>query len=278
MRKNRTSEYVTDSMLYDILIRVNQYDSFTSLIIRFDNDCKDENKVLEIFSRVNDDEPIQYVFNEYFYKDMKFYVDKNVLIPRPETEELINETIGIIRANKLPRANIVDFCTGSGLIAISLKNEFKESNVFGTDISKEAINIAKRNAKQNTVEVHFLVGDSLNPIIECKHKFDVLISNPPYVENKDDIEKNVLKYEPINAIYCKDGTFFYEEVFKNFNRIMNEKFLLAFEINHDQEEKLTKLIYKYFNTSKTMYRFQKDSFGKTRFLFILGGYDNDEDY
>ena len=276
MRKNRVSEYLTDSMLYEILIHVNDLNSFTDLIIKFDKECKDEKMALNLFSRANNDEPLDYLFNKHEYIGMNFYVDKNVLIPRPETEELIQETIGVIRANKLPRENIIDVCTGSGIIAISLKKEFNESEVYGTDISSEAIKIASKNAKDNNLDVKFLVGNILEPAKALNKKFDILISNPPYVEKMEDIAENVKKYEPLNAIYVENGTYFYEEIFKNYKDIMKDKFLMAFEINYDQEDKLTDLIYKYFDENNSMYRFQKDSFGKTRFLFILGGYESDD--
>ena len=276
MRKNRVSEYLTDSMLYEILIHVNELNSFTDLIIKFDKECKDEKMALNLFSRANNDEPLDYLFNRHEYIGMNFYVDKNVLIPRPETEELIQETIGVIRANKLPRENIIDVCTGSGIIAISLKKEFNESEVYGTDISSEAIKIAFKNAKDNNLDVKFLVGNILEPAKALNKKFDILISNPPYVEKMEDIAENVKKYEPLNAIYVENGTYFYEEIFKNYKDIMKDKFLMAFEINYDQEDKLTDLIYKYFDENNSMYRFQKDSFGKTRFLFILGGYESDD--
>ena len=276
MRKNRVSDYVTDSMLYEILIHVNELNSFTDLIIKFDKECKDEKMALNLFSRANNDEPLDYLFNKHEYIGMNFYVDKNVLIPRPETEELIQETIGVIRANKLPRENIIDVCTGSGIIAISLKKEFNESEVYGTDISSEAIKIASKNAKDNNLDVKFLVGNILEPAKALNKKFDILISNPPYVEKMEDIAENVKKYEPLNAIYVENGTYFYEEIFKNYKDIMKDKFLMAFEINYDQEDKLTDLIYKYFDENNSMYRFQKDSFGRTRFLFILGGYESDD--
>ena len=276
MRKNRVSDYVTDSMLYEILIHVNELNSFTDLIIKFDKECKNEKMALNLFSRANNDEPLDYLFNKHEYIGMNFYVDKNVLIPRPETEELIQETIGVIRANKLPRENIIDVCTGSGIIAISLKKEFNESEVYGTDISSEAIKIAFKNDKNNNLDVKFLVGNILEPAKALNKKFDILISNPPYVEKMEDIAENVKKYEPLNAIYVENGTYFYEEIFKNYKDIMKDKFLMAFEINYDQEDKLTDLIYKYFDENNSMYRFQKDSFGKTRFLFILGGYESDD--
>lgn len=276
MRKHRVSEYLTDSMLYEILIHVSELNSFTDLIINFDKECKDENMAQNLFSRANNDEPLEYLFNKYEYNGMKFYVDKNVLIPRPETEELIQETIGVVRANKLPRENIIDVCTGSGIIAISLKKEFSESDVYGSDISSQAISIAIKNAEDNGLNVNFLTGNILEPVKSLNKKFDILISNPPYVEKIEDIAENVKKFEPLNAIYVENGTYFYEEIFKNYKYIMKDKFLIAFEINYDQEDKLTDLIYKYFDENNSMYRFQKDSFGRTRFLFILGGYESDD--
>ena len=102
-------------------------------------------------------------------------------------------------------------------------------------------------------------------------KIDIFLSNPPYVEKMEDIDENVKKYEPLDAIYVENGIEFYEYFFKNHRKFMKEHFMMGFEINYDQEEKLTELVEKYFDVEHTAYSFSKDFYGKTRFLFIFGG-------
>ena len=135
--------------------------------------------------------------------------------------------------------------------------------------------VAKINDETFNGNIIFLRGDKLKPIIKEKVKLDVLISNPPYVENKKDIESKVKKYEPMKAIYSRVGEKFYLNYFKNYKKVMKDKFIMAFEINYDQEDVLTKAIEKYFKEIKDIkFKFYKDIYGLNRYLIILRGYEN----
>ena len=265
---------ISDNEIYLLLEKANDYKNFTELSVNFDKNIANLEYFLRLKEQLFNGEPIQYILNNAPFLSFDFYVDKRVLIPRVETEELVKRTISIIKKFNLNKDKVFDVCTGSGCIAISLKNEFPTSEVFASDISIDAINVAKINAEKYHTKINFLEGDKTNPFIESKLKADVIISNPPYVENKIDIEEKVKKYEPLNAIYSKDGTAFYEDVFKHYKEITNSKFFMAFEINYDQEEKLTNLI-KIFFDENIIYKFVKDIYGLTRFLFIIGGYDDE---
>lgn len=270
-RNNIKSSYVNDSCLYKILIYSNNFKDFSDLILNFDNKCIDEDKATNIFSRANKGEPLEYIFNKYIYEDLILYVDKNVLIPREETIEMTEKIISkLIKIDK--RLVGCDLCCGSGVIGILLAKRLNNIKIYATDNRVKAIKIAEKNSINNKVNISFLLGDKVVPIKRNNIRLDFLVSNPPYVHDIKSIDENVLKYEPINSIYIKDGTIFYENVFKNIKKIMKKKFYLFFEIGFNQEEKITFLIKKYFKDINISYNFYKDFYGKTRFLFIEGRY------
>ena len=254
---------VQPSLIYQLLIKVNEFENFTSLIVNFDNKIKDIDKFNQLFNRLKNGEPFEYVVNEASFVSLMLYVDNNVLIPRVETEGLMNIVNKIIDDNKLNDSTIIDMCTGSGWIGLYMKYTHRNSRVIVSDISKEALKIAKKNSENLNLEIEVLESD----------KLDVFLSNPPYVERKEDIFDEVKKYEPMNAVFVENNDTFYEECFKHYKEVMNDKFLMAFEINYDQKERLTKLIGKYFTNDDTKFLFLKDIFGKDRYLIILGGYD-----
>ena len=139
--------------------------------------------------------------------------------------------------------------------------------------TKEALKIAKKNSENLGLEIEVLESDKLDVFLKNHIKCDIFLSNPPYVERKEDIFDEVKKYEPMNAVFVENNDIFYEECFKHYKEVMNDKFLMAFEINYDQKERLTNLIGKYFTNDDTKFLFLKDIFGKDRYLIILGGYD-----
>tara|TARA_B100000401_G_C52807870_1_gene722048 strand:+ start:1086 stop:1928 length:843 start_codon:yes stop_codon:yes gene_type:complete len=142
--------------------------------------------------------PLQYITQEVNFYKSKFYVNENVLIPRPETEILIEQCIKFIKRNKIKNPNIIDIGTGSGSIAISIAKEISGSIIYAVDISKEAIDVAKINAKKNDVIINFYEGD-LFADIDCN--FDIIISNPPYImtDKIKNLQREVL-YEPVLAL------------------------------------------------------------------------------
>ena len=179
---------------------------------------------------------------EYFY-DRKFKVTKDVLSPRMETEELIYKVIEYIKSINKNNIKILDLCTGSGIIGITLRKElgFKSLEVVASDISEEALKVAKENAIMNEAEVKFIQSDIFENINE---KFDIIVSNPPYIAYNDKItmEENVLNYDPHLALFAEeDGMYFYREIVENAKEYLEEDGLVFFEIGYDQREKILKL-------------------------------------
>ena len=179
---------------------------------------------------------------EYFY-DRKFKVTKDVLSPRMETEELIYKVIEYIKSINKNNIKILDLCTGSGIIGITLRKElgFKSVEVVASDISEEALKVAKENAIMNEAEVKFIQSDIFENINE---KFDIIVSNPPYIAYNDKItmEDNVLNYDPHLALFAEeDGMYFYREIVENAKEYLEEDGVVFFEIGYDQREKILKL-------------------------------------
>ncbi|WP_456378816.1 peptide chain release factor N(5)-glutamine methyltransferase [Lutibacter sp.] len=176
--------------------------------------------------------PIQYIIGETEFYGLPFKVNKNVLIPRPETEELVN---WIITSTPLSdQVKILDIGTGSGCIAISLAKNISNAEVFALDISSEAIKIAKLNAKINNVATHFIETDILN-LNKLPHKFDIIVSNPPYVREleKAQIQENVLENEPHLALFVKNENplLFYAKISELAKNHLSNYGALYFEIN-----------------------------------------------
>lgn len=179
---------------------------------------------------------------EYFY-DRKFKVTKDVLSPRMETEELIYKVIDYIKSINKNNIKILDLCTGSGIIGITLRKELesKSLEVVASDISEEALKVAKENAIMNEAEVKFIQSDIFENINE---KFDIIVSNPPYIAYNDKItmEDNVLNYDPHLALFAEeDGMYFYREIVENAKEYLEEDGIVFFEIGYDQREKILKL-------------------------------------
>lgn len=264
---------ISDSEIYRILMKASNYNSYTECIKNFDEEIVNLSLFQRGFARVFEGEPLQYVLEEAPFIDLDLNINRSVLIPRPETEGLVLLVQKLISDNNIKHDVIGDVCTGSGCIALYMKYKYKDSKVYASDKYQDAIEVATSNARKHNFQINFLTGDKLEPFIHDNIKLDVMISNPPYVEKMEDIEDNVKNYEPMYAIYCKKGVEFYEDYFKNYKKIMNKQFLMAFEINYDQEELLKPLIGQYFKDEDTSFIFLKDIYGKTRYLFILGGYD-----
>lgn len=228
--------------------------------------------ILESFNiglkRILNHEPMQHVLGYSWFYGYKFKVNSNVLIPRPETEEMVSYILSRVD-EMFPNQDItaVDIGTGSGAIAISVSNEEKHIKMYATDISAEAIEVAKENAKENDADVQFLVGDMLQPIVDAKIKVDVLISNPPYIPSQEVLESSVVDYEPHVALFGgKDGLKFYRTIFENCKKIINEKSFMAFEMGWDQGEAMMKLVHEYLPEATA--EVLQDINGKDRMLFV----------
>ncbi len=195
-------------------------------------------KFNEAILRLKQFEPIQYIIGETEFFSLKFIVDKSVLIPRPETEELVN---WIINETQSKESNILDIGTGSGCIAITLAHQLSKTEVSAIDVSKDALKIAKQNAHSNKVNINFIELDVLQfenskeLQIHKESKFDIIVSNPPYVRasEKDLMQTNVLKYEPEIALFVedKDPLLFYRKITQLSKDYLKPEGILFFEIN-----------------------------------------------
>ena len=231
-------------------------------------------KFIKMIDRyIVDNIPPQYILNKTFFFNYAFYVDQGCFIPRSETEQLVEETIYRIDdyfENK--KISIADVCCGSGCIGITLKKEIENCDVYMCELSKEAVEITKKNAKQLDAIVTVDCGDFITPILEKQLKFDVLICNPPYIKNKEKLSSLVVDNEPNMALFGgEDGLDFYRIMFKHFDEILNEKGFMGFEFGYDQKEDLEALVKKSFPNYK--YEFLKDYNKLDRMLFIYKNLD-----
>ena len=206
--------------------------------------------------------PVQYIVGSVNFYGYEFKVNKNVLIPRFETEELVNRTIKYIK-KYIKEPKIVDLGTGSGCIAITLSKEL-DINVDAVDISESALEVAQQNNKINNSKVKFYQGNMLEPL---NKKYNVIISNPPYISRNEEIEDIVKNNEPELALYAdNDGLYYYEEILKKCSNYLEDNYLIAFEIGYLQGNKIKELANKYLNNINIS--IEKDLSEKDRFVFI----------
>lgn len=211
-------------------------------IIAHGEDEIDSLKLEEIYSKMSKLEeylPIQYITNKQEFMKLKFFVNENVLIPRSDTEILVEE---IIENYKNKEVKILDLCTGSGCIAISLKKYIENSKIYAVDISKDALKVAKQNAINNGVDIKFIESDIFKNINE--EKFDIIVSNPPYIKTEviNKLDKEVKK-EPFIALDGgKDGLYFYKKIIEEGYKFLNENGKIFFEIGYDQKDEIINII------------------------------------
>ena len=205
---------------------------------------EDEQKYFQLINKhIKDDTPLSHLVGfEYFY-DRKFKVTSDILSPRMETEELVYKVIDYIRKNNLTNIKILDLCTGSGIIGITLKKELEEFDVkiLASDISSRALTVAKENASSLEVDISFVESDLFSNI---QDKFDIIVSNPPYIahDDKKTIKENVLNYDPHLALFAdEEGMYFYRNIIEKSRPYLNEKGIMFFEIGYDQKEKIITL-------------------------------------
>ena len=205
---------------------------------------ENEEKYFSLIEKhIKEDVPLSHLVGfEYFY-DRKFKVTKDVLSPRMETEELIYKVIEYVKKTNKNNLKILDLCTGSGIIAITLKKELDEIliDVVASDISEEAIGVSKENAQYHNANVRFIQSDIFNNIDD---KFDIIVSNPPYIDRKDEVtmQDNVLKYDPHLALFAEEeGMFFYRKIIEQAKDYLKENGVMFFEIGYDQRDKIINL-------------------------------------
>ncbi|MFT0715394.1 peptide chain release factor N(5)-glutamine methyltransferase [Flagellimonas lutimaris] len=234
---------------------------------------EEEQPLFEALSELKLEKPLQYILGTAHFMDLELQVNENVLIPRPETEELVQwilldtEQSGrVIERSRNDRSlQILDIGTGSGCIAIALAKHLPNVKVFALDVSEGALNMARKNAVSNGVDITFLHEDILNTELELD--FDVIVSNPPYVREleKNEIQKNVKDFEPDTALFVpdEDPLLFYRAIIDFAENHLSEKGKLYFEINQYLGEE-TKALFHARNFSEIELR--KDMFGNDRML------------
>ena len=227
-----------------------------------------ENKYFSLIEKhIKEDVPLSHLVGfEYFY-DRKYKVTKDVLSPRMETEELIYKVIEYVKASNKNNFKILDLCTGSGIIAITLKKELEQVSVdvIASDISEQAIEVAKENAQSHDATIKFVKSDIFNDIDD---KFDIIVSNPPYIDRKDEVtmQDNVLKYDPHLALFAEEeGMYFYRKIIEKANDYLNENGVMFFEIGYDQKDKIIKLA----DMNGYSAEVYKDINGRDRMAFLV---------
>ena len=207
---------------------------------------------------------------QYIVGNVDFYgnlikVNKNVLIPRFETELLVERTIYYINKQiTKDKPKILDIGTGSGCIAVTLSKELK-ANLTAVDISNKALKVAKENAKINNTNINFIKSNIFSNITE---KFDIIISNPPYIREDEEIEKIVKDNEPHQALYAKEnGLYFYHKILKEAPKYLEKDFLISFEIGELQAKEIENLANKYLNNISII--IEQDYSKRDRFIFIF---------
>jgi len=213
--------------------------------------------------------PLQHIlgYETFFGRDFK--VNEDVLIPRYETEELVENILYNIDDyfNDYDTILVADIGCGSGAIACTLDLEEPKTKVYASDISEKAVAVAQTNNDTFKANVTFYVGDLLQPLIENGIKVDIFVSNPPYIPLEQEVEESVKAYEPNLALFGgNDGLYFYRKIFQDLDKVLNDKAMCAFEFGFDQKELMEQALQEYLPNYH--YEIKKDINGKNRMLFV----------
>ncbi|SUO80014.1 peptide chain release factor N(5)-glutamine methyltransferase [Streptococcus equinus] len=231
-----------------------------------DVSTQDQALIEDIMSQLKEHRSPQYITGKAYFRDLELDVDERVLIPRPETEELVDL---VLKENSKADLQILDIGTGSGAIAISLKSARPDWHVTASDISSEALQLAKENSERKQVSLDFIESDVFNQI---SGKFDVIISNPPYIayDDEGEVGVNVLASEPHLALFAdEDGFAIYRRIIEGANSHLTENGKLYFEIGYKQGDGMRRLLAQHFPEKRV--RVLQDIFGKDRMVVMDNG-------
>ena len=232
------------------------------------NDLVEEDKVnlyKKEIEALEEGKPLQYVLGYVNFYGNKFIVDERCLIPRFETEELVENTIKYINKYFNNPVDIIDLGTGSGIIGLTLENKVNTNKVDLVDISKDALEVTKKNKELLNSKANLIESDFFTNIND---KYDVIISNPPYIKDNEEIEDIVKNNEPHLALYAgAQGLDCYESILKNISNHMKDRCLIAFEIGYTQSSDITNLVNKYLDNVRI--EVKKDLSDKDRMMFIF---------
>lgn len=260
-----------DSAVKLLLMHVTEKESYEILA---DMNMSVSNDKVEEFERyvkmyVENNIPVQHIMGYETFFGHKFIVNDDVLIPRFETEELVANVLATYdEVFDGAKVKVVDVGTGSGAIGVTLAVEEPNMEVIVTELSEAALEVAKQNAAQLDADVTFYQGDMLQPLIDRGLKFDILVSNPPYIPLTEEVDPFVKDNEPHLALFGgEDGLKFYRQILKDAHKVVNKKNIIAFEHAYNHKEAMAELVRKYFPQSK--FETLKDLNGKDRMTIII---------
>ena len=256
LHSNEAKMLLANILGYDTLELLNHIDEVIS--------TETVDKYKACIEAVKSNKPLQYVMGNVNFFGYEFYINENVLIPRFETEELVDRVIKFLNSSFKEAKDIIDLGCGSGVIGITLKKKCPTLDVTCLDISEEALIVAIKNAEKLDAEINFVKGDMLDNVFE---KYDVIVSNPPYIAEDEQIEDIVKNNEPHLALYAGvDGLDCYRKIFKEAKRVLNNKFLIALEIGCTQKDAITNLAKETFDNVEV--QCFKDMSLKDRIIFV----------
>ncbi len=250
-------------MLLASFLNVNSLELLTIL------DQQVDPKTVDLYQKalisLQNNKPLQYVIGNVNFYGINYTINENVLIPRFETEELVENIKNYIIKNNLTTPKILDLGTGSGVIGLTLKKFFPTADVTLTDISPKALEVAKTNAKNLNLNVTFIQSNWLDNV--NKEPYDIIVSNPPYIKEDEEIEEIVKNNEPHLALYGgKSGLDCYQNIINDIKPYLKEKYLIAFEIGYQQGKSLETLIKNTLDNVKITIK--QDLSSKDRMLFV----------
>ena len=255
-------------MLLSSYLDVNPLELLTILDKEVDSDI--EKLYKSSLEALKENKPIQYVIGNVNFCGLKFIVNKNVLIPRFETEELVEQVVEYTKDLNKDKIKILDLGCGSGAIGLTLKSILKDSEVTLVDISKEALEVAKLNANNLNLDVTFIESDWFSNV--KLEQYDIIVSNPPYIRTDEEIEEIVRDNEPSLALYGGvDGLDCYRKILANIKPYLNNKFLIAFEIGESQKEEIYDIVNKYLKDIEITCK--KELYGRNRMILVRNKID-----
>lgn len=247
-----------------LLSNVTGYDTLDLINHLHDNLTEQEEKdYKELIEKRINDRPIQYITNSVNFYGLPLYVDENVLIPRFETEELVDNTIKYLN-EMFESPKVLDLCCGSGAIGLAIKSRINNASITMSDISKEALMVAEKNTNDLYLDSKIIESDLFNNINE---KYDCIISNPPYIKDDEEIEDIVRNNEPHLALFAGPlGLDYYERILKDIKDHLNDIFLIALEIGATQKDDVIKIANKYLEDINVVCK--QDLSNRDRMIFI----------
>lgn len=255
-------------MLLSSYLDINPLELLTILDKEVDSDI--EKLYKSSLEALKENKPIQYVIGNVNFYGIKFIVNRNVMIPRFETEELVEQVVEYTKDLNKDKIKILDLGCGSGAIGLTLKSILKDSEVTLVDISKEALEVAKLNANNLNLDVTFIESDWFSNV--KLEQYDIIVSNPPYIRTDEEIEEIVKNNEPSLALYGGvDGLDCYRKILANIKPYLNNKFLIAFEIGESQKEGIYDIVNKYLKDIEITCK--KDLYGRNRMIFVRNKID-----